>query len=746
MHNILDDRDKKELNKSISEVNTRVDASMVADETTGNNPTAGNSTDGNVIYLKDAGYTEQKTLIGKNLFGFGKSAVDKTNEYRTNAGQRVVISSIDGNLNAIKCKYNGGSYSFGYVSIEGIDGTQKYKFSYTVSENTTSYTPRIIKDTAHSNENQLVLTIDGGNNENVVSTSNYFVLSDIQVELGETATDYEPYCGGVASPNPDYPQHIGASADKGYFDGELRQGLYLSADGSFSSATHFICSANKISCKENDSIVVQYEKNVKNIRATFYKVDGTFISTLGVTNIDTNKIEVIAPTESDYFYISIGLSSGDSLLVADAKHICVTINGMYALRVKSGNKNVASKVTYLSMSNDYGSLLKDVGANIQKGKTYTVSIDLTASSDTQAYWSKNSGVLADNAKFTVKSGTNRYYHTFVASNDLTESDSKIFLSKSGTGDGVAIQSANLQIEENSTMTDYEPHQETEALIPVSAPLYDGDYIEVYADGTGQIVRENGVSDNLTFYSQNQNIMTLTKEARYYNPTDMTTEDYTPFYCNMGTWVRSTWGTDNAGICSNAGSNGEFVSLRVPIDTDASTLSPKIVYKLAEPVIEPITAEQVAEFMKLQTFNPVTHVTADGEVTVRYYFNNDNGDTVSMISKQIETLDNKIDELSTYGGCRKCGTWIDGKPLYWQVFNMVLSANKIPYGFDYLLSGKADTYWIDVGNSFAVNNEGESKPLYLTGIDFGITDTEILPPSSITEDYTITLCIKYTKKY
>lgn len=29
-----------------------------------------------------------------------------------------------------------------------------------------------------------------------------------QIELGSTATEYEPYCGGIPSPNPDYPQPI----------------------------------------------------------------------------------------------------------------------------------------------------------------------------------------------------------------------------------------------------------------------------------------------------------------------------------------------------------------------------------------------------------------------------------------------------------------------------------------------------------------------------------------------------------
>ena len=33
-------------------------------------------------------------------------------------------------------------------------------------------------------------------------------MSNIQIEAGDTATEYEPYCGGIPSPNPDYPQPI----------------------------------------------------------------------------------------------------------------------------------------------------------------------------------------------------------------------------------------------------------------------------------------------------------------------------------------------------------------------------------------------------------------------------------------------------------------------------------------------------------------------------------------------------------
>ena len=40
------------------------------------------------------------------------------------------------------------------------------------------------------------------------SISNTTTFSNIQIEAGSTATSYEPYVGGVPSPNPDYPQAI----------------------------------------------------------------------------------------------------------------------------------------------------------------------------------------------------------------------------------------------------------------------------------------------------------------------------------------------------------------------------------------------------------------------------------------------------------------------------------------------------------------------------------------------------------
>lgn len=47
-----------------------------------------------------------------------------------------------------------------------------------------------------------------GNTGGTVSTGEKTSYTDLQLELGSTATSYEPYVGGTASPNPDYPQAV----------------------------------------------------------------------------------------------------------------------------------------------------------------------------------------------------------------------------------------------------------------------------------------------------------------------------------------------------------------------------------------------------------------------------------------------------------------------------------------------------------------------------------------------------------
>lgn len=154
---------------------------------------------------------------GKNLFGFEKNTIDKTTELRKLVEQRLIFTKIDDNK--IKCNYNGGSYSLGYVEINGIDGTKDYSFSFVVKDNTLGFTPRIEKHTQECTKTKLVLMIYAGNGATIVSSDQYFTLENIQVEAGTTATDFEPYKGNIAN-LPETFEMNGIDEVKDYIDFE----------------------------------------------------------------------------------------------------------------------------------------------------------------------------------------------------------------------------------------------------------------------------------------------------------------------------------------------------------------------------------------------------------------------------------------------------------------------------------------------------------------------------------------------
>ena len=122
----------------------------------------------------------------------------------------------------------------------------------------------------------------------------------------------------------------------GFFDGELVQGSYRIADGSFGYGDRrYISNANKIPCHQGDMVTLQYDGDCNGVYIHFYKQDNSFIQS---KNVVGNKVSFVAPTGTGYCNITI--YKADSIFVASAKHITVTINDKYAVCVKSKGKNL----------------------------------------------------------------------------------------------------------------------------------------------------------------------------------------------------------------------------------------------------------------------------------------------------------------------------------------------------------------------------------------------------------------------
>ena len=178
------------------------------------------------LHLK--GDTYQQTYSGKNLFnkngtyitaggtGESVSVIDTGIKvtYGTNGGSvaaRFMIgeaSSLVGKtitLSADVSKSASGLAPGMYIGVSNADlssvqrmsdyvsGTGSKSVSWTVTEDNTK--PYIM----------VALYVTNGGSP---SQGDYSSYENAQLELGSSPTSYEPYTGGIASPNPDYPQQI----------------------------------------------------------------------------------------------------------------------------------------------------------------------------------------------------------------------------------------------------------------------------------------------------------------------------------------------------------------------------------------------------------------------------------------------------------------------------------------------------------------------------------------------------------
>ena len=120
--------------------------------------------------ISDNGYGE--IAGGKNLFIYNDSVnfEKNSNEYQS----FTFDSKTD---NSVRCYVpNNGSYTGAKLNIYGLKPNTKYSASCSVTENTSEFNPRIYCTESDSN-----------------GTGYYVTFSNIQVEEGETATEYEPY-------------------------------------------------------------------------------------------------------------------------------------------------------------------------------------------------------------------------------------------------------------------------------------------------------------------------------------------------------------------------------------------------------------------------------------------------------------------------------------------------------------------------------------------------------------------------
>lgn len=261
------------------------------------------------------GNTEQEQLSGKNLLpNTVTSYTHQGIEYKTNVDGTITVNgtasavSYVNIINGCTVTLPAGTYKLTGCPSGGSDSTYRLDIdngsrvkefgsgtTFTFSEETTLQNVRI-RIASGTVVNNLVfkpmISLDGG--------------------------DYEPYCGGQASPNPDYPQEIKVvtgdnvikHCGKNLFnkDGTYRLG-YIGTDGSFSSGNNTTCFDQYIPVTPNTAYTVSFNQAINALGCpVYYDTNKNFISRES-TQYNVRSRTITTPANCYYMVIQFNVDN-----------------------------------------------------------------------------------------------------------------------------------------------------------------------------------------------------------------------------------------------------------------------------------------------------------------------------------------------------------------------------------------------------------------------------------------------------
>ena len=166
--------------------------------------------------MKVFGWSKQETTKGKNLFDFSRLVSDGVN-----------VMNYEKQTITVPAKTNNTGYNQTLRDLcPGITpGTYVLSMKRSNPESKRgSYFLEAEKDFLENTPTELTdALLDNhiawyNNPDSEVEN----VISEIQIEIGTEATDYEPYTGGQPSPSPDYPQQIVSAGNSGNIEVNVR--------------------------------------------------------------------------------------------------------------------------------------------------------------------------------------------------------------------------------------------------------------------------------------------------------------------------------------------------------------------------------------------------------------------------------------------------------------------------------------------------------------------------------------------
>lgn len=295
-----------------------------------------------VIVFNQAGETTQKTLTGKNLFNKDDSSLILTGYIDAGAkfanggtGVKTICLPVNASTTYTVSKIQSARFRIGtYSAIPIYNDTIN---NLVMNDNATSLTVT----TGASDSYLLAFIYNSGSDTLTLSQ----ILDTVQIEKSPTATEYEPYCGGIPSPNPSYSQAvegIGTKLNDGTYN------VYLNYDG---GDEHYgVITASGLSYPLYEGDILDFA-NGKVIRANGYKVlDGSENWQAGIGDFELTISDMLSGSyldgKSDRFKVISSGSLEDNTIKLGENN-----QKLYILTNISGVTDVASWKTWLSNNN-----------------------------------------------------------------------------------------------------------------------------------------------------------------------------------------------------------------------------------------------------------------------------------------------------------------------------------------------------------------------------------------------------------
>lgn len=208
------------ISESVAELDNKLGnaANGIVNKTSGNSIIVNDSSESRLRGLRVFGKTEQQTYTGKNLFNpenvlndtyFFESDV----QLQSSPGAYTVFAECESNTTYTVSRIPGQRFAIAYTKdTTPVIGTNIY--GVIRNDDASSITL-----TTGEGATYIVAFVYNANHDTISLED---MLASVQIEKGDTATEYELYVGGIPSPNPQYPQELVSVGD----DGDVEVGVY----------------------------------------------------------------------------------------------------------------------------------------------------------------------------------------------------------------------------------------------------------------------------------------------------------------------------------------------------------------------------------------------------------------------------------------------------------------------------------------------------------------------------------------